>query len=166
MKDESIFPAYYMYVGEGLGRGDILYCKNNTGGVLIYAGDSELESEVGKHFGLTDWSNMEKVDEKDLKRFGILPYEKVNANTIQQERESDYGNAKESFSSIANFWSNYLSRKTQLEVNIDTIDVALMMNLFKISRNAYKRKYDNFIDGESYANFGTKLFEENYETIP
>lgn len=72
---------------------------------------------------------------------------------IQEERKDDYGDALESFKNIADMWNPYLSRRTQLNVELDETDVAQMMVLFKISRNAYKRKEDNFIDAEAYMNF-------------
>lgn len=79
---------------------------------------------------------------------------------IQEERQEDYGDAKESFDSIASYWSNYLSRSNKMHVKIDATDVAFMMTLFKVSRNSYKRKLDNAIDCASYADFGLQLMKK------
>lgn len=191
-ESELVFPEYYMYIGDGAGYGDILYCKTKDDCKLVYAEDIDHEEYAGIELEINDWSKMKFIPTYYAEQFGLNEHKqnhnvnefftkevlesfqkngmfndfgKMNAHAIQQERESDYGDAQESFDSIADFWSNYLSRKTQLTVKLDAIDVALMMNLFKISRNAYKRKEDNFVDGESYANFGTRFFEENYETV-
>lgn len=191
-ESELVFPEYYMYIGDGTGYGDILYCKTKDDCKLVYAEDIDHEEYAGIELEINDWSKMKFIPTYYAEQFGLNEHKqnhnvnefftkevfesfqkngmfndfgKMNAHTIQQERESDYGDAQESFDSIADFWSNYLTRKTQLTVELDAIDVALMMNLFKISRNAYKRKEDNFVDGESYANFGTRFFEENYETV-
>jgi len=94
----------------------------------------------------------EHDDEMDVLKYSL---------DIQNERENDYGNANESFKSIAEFWSTYLSRKTKRKVKLDEIDVAQMMELFKINRNAYKRKEDNMVDGESYANFAKTFYNES-----
>ena len=81
---------------------------------------------------------------------------------IQNERENDYGDAKVSHTSIANFWNEYLSRKQDNEPSweLDATDVAVMLSLMKVSRLAYKRKHDSFLDFASYANFALQ-FEES-----
>lgn len=89
-------------------------------------------------------------------------FAKVNGvEHIQNERENDYGDAKVSHQSIANFWNEYLRRKGDFEVEIelDATDVAVMLSLMKVSRLAYKRKRDSFLDFASYADF-TLQFEE------
>lgn len=79
-------------------------------------------------------------------------------NSIQNDREYDYGDATISMRSIGEFWGTYLSRKEGVDIKLDETDVALMMTLFKINRNAFRRKEDNFIDGEAYANFATSFY--------
>lgn len=81
---------------------------------------------------------------------------------IQNEREDDYGDAKGSHTSIANFWNEYLERKMSRGVfdGLDATDVAVMLSLMKVSRLAYKRKEDSFVDFASYADFALQ-FETN-----
>ena len=81
--------------------------------------------------------------------------------TIQADREDDYGDALTSMMSIGDFWTTYINRKFRTDIKIDAIDVAEMMVLFKVNRNAFRRKEDNFIDAESYANFATSFFERS-----
>jgi len=78
-------------------------------------------------------------------------------NSIQLDREDDYGNAAISMRSIGVFWGEYIFRKTGERILLDEIDVAHMMELFKINRNAYKRKHDNALDGASYADFALQF---------
>ena len=79
--------------------------------------------------------------------------------TIQADRENDYGDALVSHQSIANFWNEYLRRKGDFEVEIelDAIDVAVMLSLMKVSRLAYKRKHDSLLDFASYADFALQF---------
>jgi len=82
---------------------------------------------------------------------------------IQADRQNDYGDAKVSHESIANFWNEYLFRRfgvAILGVQIDATDVAVMLSLMKVSRLAYKRKHDSFLDFASYADFALKFEDE------
>ena len=78
---------------------------------------------------------------------------------IQNERQDDYGDAKISHLSIAVLWNEYLARKNHNAVydELDATDVAVMMSLMKISRLAYKRKKDSFIDLAAYADFALQF---------
>lgn len=111
-------------------------------------------------------------DKNDLRNLGINVDEEMKAydeaisnsgvEAIQNERENDYGDAKVSHTSIANFWNEYLSRKQDNEPSweLDATDVAVMLSLMKVSRLAYKRKHDSVLDFASYANFALQ-FEES-----
>lgn len=83
-------------------------------------------------------------------------------NAIKEDRQPDYGDPKKSHDYIADFWSTYLSRKTGTDIKLDAVDVASMMVLFKICRNAYNRKYDNVLDAAAYAEFA-RLFSEDID---
>lgn len=83
---------------------------------------------------------------------------------IQDERQGDYGDAKESHQAIANSWSVYLSRKLRTEVELEAKDVAILMVLFKSMREAYKHKYDNLLDMASYADFARSFCEDTIHT--
>jgi hypothetical protein len=109
--------------------------------------------------------DMKEQFERDL-RNGI--YDNVQSvkpsgidlvESIQIDRQCDYGDAQVSMKSIGVFWGEYISRKTGERIVLDEIDVAHMMELFKINRNAYKRKHDNALDGASYADFVLQFME-------
>ena len=53
---------------------------------------------------------------------------------IVEEREEQHGSPKEIFESIAIFWSDYLNRTHGFMMDLSGMDVALMMDLFKIAR--------------------------------
>ena len=76
---------------------------------------------------------------------------------IQDDRENDYGDAGESFDNIAEFWNAYLSRRFGEVSVIDRVDVANMLELMKMSRLAYSRKYDSALDKAAYADFALKF---------
>lgn len=71
---------------------------------------------------------------------------------INGERQGQYGKPENSFQRIAEFWSGYLGK------NLSDYDVANMMILMKVARNAggvYKD--DNWIDICGYAAIGAEL---------
>ena len=63
---------------------------------------------------------------------------------INGERQDQYGSPEDSFRLIAAYWSTYLGR------DISEKDVALMMVLFKIAREANQHKRDNICDAAGY----------------
>lgn len=93
--------------------------------------------------------------------FSIKPngIELNKVDSIQQDRQNDYGDALVSHTSIANFWNEYLERKMSCGVfdGLDATDVAVMLSLMKVSRLAYKRKEDSFVDFVAYADFALKF---------
>jgi hypothetical protein len=94
----------------------------------------------------------------------IEAYDKVmdSVSSIQEDRQSDYGDAKVSHASIAEFWNCYLARKQHNEPSwqLDATDVAVMLSLMKVSRLAYNRKHDSFLDFASYADFALQFESE------
>lgn len=64
-------------------------------------------------------------------------------------REEAYGSAEDSFSRIASFWGAYLA------VDIAPRDVANMMVLLKVARNARGGHRDNWVDIAGYAACGS-----------
>ena len=96
------------------------------------------------------------MDDDTLVKLGYIG----GVESIQNERENDYGDALVSHASIANFWNEYLSRRFGVDilgVEIDSTDVAVMLSLMKVSRLAYKRKHDSFLDFASYADFALQF---------
>lgn len=80
---------------------------------------------------------------------------------INGERQDQYGNPEDSFAIIAAFWNTYLKNKVELELkkrnikgeyiaDITPKDVAMMMTLFKMSRELNSHKDDNIIDAIGY----------------
>lgn len=106
-----------------------------------------------------EWEDSHKEADYKLEPMSIKPH---SVEYIQNERQDDYGDAKVSHDNIAKLWTAYLERKyfSSPFDSLDAIDVAIMMSLMKISRLAYKRKEDSFLDFASYADFAMK-FEEN-----
>ena len=106
---------------------------------------------------------LKKEFEEDFARDNdIVSIKHHGVKSIQNERQNDYGDAKVSHDNIAKLWTIYLERKSFSSPfdSLDATDVAVMMSLMKISRLAYKRKEDSFIDLAAYADFAMK-FEEN-----
>jgi hypothetical protein len=105
--------------------------------------------------------NMKEQFELDLRNGNFDNVQSINPSgidlveSIQIDRQNDYGDAKESHENIAKLWNAYLERKKFSAPfdNIDAVDVAVMMSLMKISRLAYKRKHDSFVDFAAYADF-------------
>lgn len=78
---------------------------------------------------------------------------------INGERQDVYGSPEDSFQLIANYWNTYLNSVGDFEripetqddaVNLTAGDVALMMTLFKIAREANQHKRDNVRDAAGY----------------
>ncbi len=84
-------------------------------------------------------------------------------NCVNGEREKQYGNPEDNFRRIADLWSVYLTSLFEDEkvvVDIDPIDVAKMMILFKIARsNGDKDKLDNYVDMIGYGACAAEIFE-------
>lgn len=70
---------------------------------------------------------------------------------VAGERAADYGDAKASFSRIAQLWSAYTG------IGITPWDVAQMMILLKVSRAKTSRKRDTLVDIVGYAECASKL---------
>lgn len=82
-------------------------------------------------------------------------------NCVNGEREKQYGNPEDNFKRIADLWSVYLTSIFEDVVfELDPIDVAKMMILFKIARsNGDKDKLDNYVDIIGYGACAAEIFE-------
>ena len=78
---------------------------------------------------------------------------------VKGSRKEDYGTPEESFSTIAGYWSHYLTTCISPGETLTARDVALMMILFKIARESNKHKRDNLVDIAGYAACTATLFE-------
>ena len=72
-------------------------------------------------------------------------------DVINGDRHSTYGDARESFETIAKLWSAYLS------VDVTAEQVAAMMVLMKISRQRKSKHMDNWVDIIGYAALGGEI---------
>ena len=70
-------------------------------------------------------------------------------DTVTGLRLETYGPPNDSFDQIARMWQAYLDRRTTGDLN--ACDVANMMILMKVSRNAVNRTTDNHADIIGYA---------------
>lgn len=75
------------------------------------------------------------------------------ARIVNGDRREAYGDVRESFMRICDLWSGYLGY--QLTVS----DIAHMMILMKVSRNAKNFKRDNLVDICGYARCAEMLLE-------
>ena len=71
------------------------------------------------------------------------------ADVINGERQDVYGAPEDSFQLIAEYWSAYLKPKYD-PAPLGADDVAMMMVLFKIAREANQHKRDNIRDAAGY----------------
>lgn len=73
---------------------------------------------------------------------------------INGERQDVYGNPEDSFELISDYWTTYLRSQSPEMANagfcLHAPDVALMMTLFKIAREANQHKRDNIRDAAGY----------------
>ena len=70
-------------------------------------------------------------------------------------KPQEYGAPENSFSLIADLWNDYLSTKNGAELM--PADVANMMILLKVARNAQGGKDDTWIDIAGYAACGAEV---------
>ena len=70
---------------------------------------------------------------------------------INGDRNETYGDARESFSTIAKLWSVYLG------VDVTAEQVAAMFVLMKVSRQRKSKHMDNWVDIIGYAALGGEI---------
>ena len=76
------------------------------------------------------------------------------------ERPETHGEPEDSFETIAELWSDFL-RASGVEANLSGDDVANMMVLLKVARNALGHyNSDNWVDIAGYAENGARLDRE------
>lgn len=80
---------------------------------------------------------------------------------ISGERAADYGPAEENFQTIANLWQDYLYTAVGVESVISAQDVAHLLILMKIARQANGHKRDNLVDIAGYAALSQRIKKAN-----
>lgn len=106
--------------------------------------------------GLWEYSGfmVSKTDNEITTREQIL---RDALQIVTKDRNQDYGNPEDNFSTIANYWTTYLQSKHLIprSENLVASDVAAMMILMKCSRLATSpNKLDHWIDIAGYSSCG------------
>ena len=115
-----------------------------------YSRAAELRKELRELDSMTIEANETTLagPAEELRRRASSLFEEV-METICGPRLDTYGPPQESFQQIAEFWEAYLKRRQPGP--LQGRDVANMMQLMKISRNAVHRTRDNTVDQIGYA---------------
>ena len=82
------------------------------------------------------------------------------AEAVCGERNESYGSPIEDFRTQAEMFSSYLSRTNGNKVLVTASDIAALMILVKIARQAHRPKADNWIDAAGYAACGAQCDSE------
>lgn len=77
--------------------------------------------------------------------------------TVCHDRNDQYGEPEDSFDMIAKLWSAYLCGRVVACGQITSGDVANMMILLKVARQAATPKDDNYVDIAGYAACGSEV---------
>jgi hypothetical protein len=78
------------------------------------------------------------------------------ASAVCGDRNDSYGSPADDFSAQAAMFSAYLSRTNGQPVSVTASDIAALMCLVKIARQAHCPKPDNWIDLAGYAACGAE----------
>jgi len=83
------------------------------------------------------------------------------ARCTSQDRNEDYGHPRDNIENTAALWNSYLQRRGLFKgfTCMTGHDVAMMMVLVKISRDANKRTRDNLVDIAGWARVAEMLDE-------
>jgi hypothetical protein len=74
-------------------------------------------------------------------------------NLVNGDRRTDYGDMADSFKRISGLWSAYLGS------HVDSLDVAKMMILLKVSRTKHNNHRDSYIDIVGYVECADQLLK-------
>lgn len=77
--------------------------------------------------------------------------------TVCHDRNDQYGKPEDNFYSISQMWTQYISAKLGPILEFDPSDVANMMILVKVARQAATPKDDNYVDIAGYAACGSEV---------
>lgn len=73
---------------------------------------------------------------------------------VIKDREAIYGKSENSFPIVAEFWWTYLKSRKNPNAPLEPQEVGLMMVLYKIARELFQGKEDNWIDMAGYVDVG------------
>ena len=77
---------------------------------------------------------------------------------ITQDRQATHGAPENTFRTIAEFWSTYMTSKTGYSVLLTEYDVCALMVLFKMARVSVNPMHDdNWLDTIGYGALGAEM---------
>jgi hypothetical protein len=85
---------------------------------------------------------------------------RIAAEAVCGERNQSYGSPADDFRTQGEMFSSYLSRTNGAKVVVTASDIAALMILVKIARQAHRAKPDNWIDAAGYAACGAQCDSE------
>ena len=74
----------------------------------------------------------------------------MKVNELVKQRGNQYGDYRQNLTDIGFAWSMWIRRKYNVDVRLQAADVAMMMKLLKVCREAFKHDPDNVADIEGY----------------
>lgn len=80
--------------------------------------------------------------------------------TVCGHRVQDYGTPEDNFSRIAELWTSYISNVANMQLELEAIDVANMMILFKMARVMAGGTTDSYVDIAGYAACACEILNE------
>lgn len=93
-------------------------------------------------------------------------YLETAKDVICKHRQTVHGNAENSFTAIALYWSQFLNSRHKTCMNITPAEVGIMMTLFKIARwQANPNHCDNVVDGIGYMALAGEL-QDGTDWVP
>jgi hypothetical protein len=98
-----------------------------------------------------------KTEQAQTERMRTTILRRAN-EIICKDRNATHGEPEDSFSTIAAYWSLYLTKETGRAVHLTRQDVAQMMVLFKVSRiHDNSEHVDNWLDQAGYTALGAEM---------
>lgn len=131
---------------------DIGWCGDKTSGFYIAPRDSEI---VRLNFPWLAEEAKKANAKPNHEPISVLDEAKA---CVCGPRRRDYGTPDENFGRIADLWNVHL--KDKLAKPMTPGDVAMMMILLKVARQANSPKRDNLVDIAGYAQCASELKEE------
>jgi len=85
----------------------------------------------------------------------------ADADAIIKERETQYGDPRESLTAIGDVWTALLRNKLAPGERVTASEVALLMAGLKLVRESNAHKHDSLLDAIAYITLVSRLEEES-----